>query len=141
MPDNLWQVPVDLAEKPLSEVLENLELWDTSACSFVSAEGLTQYLTEDIVRVLFETVDAKSGPSSHFAFTFVGWREDEGRPEAGPHTERLLADFEKRGEPWLWGLPTQGLRGFLNGTPWELVEEPRLAGIETFACAEKKPSA
>jgi methyltransferase (TIGR00027 family) len=137
MPENLRQISVDLAKTPLREALSNQDSWDKSARSFVIAEGLTQYLTEDVVKDLFETVDSQTGPSSRFGFTFVGWREQEDRPEAGPFTDNVLADFEKRGEPWLWGISIGKLSGFLEGTPWELIEEVKPAGMESFACVKK----
>lgn len=137
MPENLWQISIDLAETPLRDVLGNQDLWDESACSFVIAEALTQFLTEDVVKDLFETVDSLTGPSSRFGFTFIGWREQEKRPEAGPFTENVLADLKRRGEPWLWGTSIEGLSRLLEYTTWKLIQEVRPAGIEFFACAEK----
>ena len=79
---------------------------------------------------------SRTGASSRFGFTFVGWREQEGRVEAGPFTEKVLADFEKRGEPWLWGVSGEKLESFFEGTPWKLIEEVDRAGIEYFACVQ-----
>jgi len=136
MPGNLLQISVDLAESPLGDVLVSQNAWDSSKCSFVIAEGLTQYLTEGVVRELFETVDSRTGASSRFGFTFVGWREQEGRVEAGPFTGKVLADFQKRDEPWLWGVSGEKLESIFEGTPWKLKEEVHRAGIEYFACVQ-----
>lgn len=138
MSESFRQISVDLAETPLGEVLSEEEKWDESACSLVIAEGLTQYLPEDVVRGLFSTVDSKTGPSSRFGFTFVGWREQEGRPEVGPFTDRFLARVQKSGEPWLWGISVSEISSFLEFTPWKLVEETKVAGFEYFACVTKQ---
>jgi methyltransferase (TIGR00027 family) len=137
MPENLRQISVDLAVTPLQEVLREEPLWDESFCSFVIAEGLLQYLREQVVRDLFKTVDSRTGPASRFGFTFVGWREEEGRPEAGPYTDKFLANVEARSEPWLWGILASRLPEFLEGTPWKLLKDVEVAGIEYFACVEK----
>jgi O-methyltransferase involved in polyketide biosynthesis len=120
------------------KVLGNESLWDESTCSFVIAEALTQFLTEDAVKDLLETVDSQAGPPSRFGFIFVGWRERESRPDASPFTDHVLAALEKRGEPWLWGISIKGLSRFLEGTPWELIEEVKPAGVDNFACVKKR---
>jgi hypothetical protein len=67
----------------------------------------------------------------------VEWRDEEDRPEAGPFTDKLLAEFEQRGEPWLWGIAAERLPEFLEKTPWKLVDEVIPAGVESFACVTK----
>jgi methyltransferase (TIGR00027 family) len=138
MPPNVFQVPVDLSQKPLYDVLKSQKWWNESSCSFITAEGLTQYLTRDLVKTLFHTIGSLSGASSRFAFTFVGWSDEKGRPDMGPLTEKLQAEFERRGEPWLWGTSAESLPEFLQDTPWKLMEGVIPAGIESFACAVKK---
>ncbi len=136
-PSNLKQIPVDLADTPLQEVLSEEDQWDETACSFVVAEGLTQYLREDVVKNLFETIDSNTGKASRFGFTFIGWREQENRPEAGPFTDKFLRSVAKRGEPWIWGMAVSGISDFFAGTPWKLIEDVEVAGIEYFACVGK----
>ncbi len=138
MPPNFLQIPVDLAKRPLYDVLKAEQWWDESCRSFVTAEGLTQYLSAAVVTKLLQTIAALSGPSSRFAFTFVGWREKEGRPDLGPLTETLHAQFKRRGEPWLWGISASKLPEFLQDTPWMLLDEVIPAGVESFACVYKR---
>jgi methyltransferase (TIGR00027 family) len=135
---NLRQIPVDLSQMSLLEVLKSEVSWNETDCSFVIAEGLTQYLTEDVVKQLFHTVDSQTGPSSRFGFTFVGWRDEENRPDAGPYTDKLLAEFEQRGEPWLWGIAAEALPEFMEKTPWKLIDRVTPAGVESFACVTKQ---
>lgn len=138
MPLNFFQFPVDLSQKTLYEVLEIQDCWDTSNCSFVSAEGLTQYLTQKGVKQLFHAIDFLCGPSSRFCFTFVGWSDEEDRPDIGHLGEKLHAEFQRRGEPWLWGISAENLPEFLQDTPWKLLGDVIPAGIESFACVVKR---
>jgi len=82
-------------------------------------------------------VDQSTGARSVLAFIFVGWREAEGRPEAGPFTARMLEDFEKRGEPWLWGCDPDKLADFLASSSWQITVEPEPAGMDNLTCVQK----
>jgi methyltransferase (TIGR00027 family) len=128
-PGNVGSIPVDLQEHSLRKVLDEAG-WDQSAVSLVCAEGLTQYLPEQAVRELLAEVALVTGPRSAFALTFVGWRKDENRPEAGPKTDRTLARFAKRGEPWLWGCDPSRLEHFLANGPWVVAVPPSAAGMD-----------
>lgn len=135
-PENVTSVPADLAERSLSEVLDEAG-WDRSAVSMVCAEGLTQYLSEQTVRELLAEVALVTAPRSAFALTFVGWREDQNRPEAGPKTDRTLARFAKRGEPWLWGCDPSRLEEFLADGPWVVAVPPSAAGLDHLVELER----
>jgi O-methyltransferase involved in polyketide biosynthesis len=110
-------------------VLDETE-WDRSAVCMVCAEGLTQYLPERAVRELLDEVARVTKRGSAFALTFVGWREDEDRPDAGPKTDRMLARFARRGEPWLWGCDPLRFTDFLAGGPWKVAVPPTAAGMD-----------
>lgn len=117
---------------PLAEVLAAEPNWHSSAMSFVGAEGLTQYLPEVAVREMLEDVSRETGTGSKFALTFVGWREAENRPEAGPKTDKVLRQLAARGEPWLWGCEPAKLDTFLEGAGWVIFVRPNLAGWDNL---------
>jgi methyltransferase (TIGR00027 family) len=138
--DNLRLIPVDLGERRLTDVLAEVQDWDSGFGTVVIAEGLTQYLMPAAVRDLFAQCHAVSGPGSRFAFTHVG-TDDEGRPDIGRWTGLVLWILKRTGEPWLWTIRPDDLPEFLADTGWahtaKPADSPIRCGAEYHAVASK----
>lgn len=137
---NLHLIAADLGERRLTDVLAEVEDWDSTAGTVVIAEGLTQYLMPDAVRDLFAQCHAVSGPGSRFACTHVG-TGDDGRPDIGRWTGLVLWILKSTAEPWLWTIRPEDLPEFLADTGWapaaKPTDSPKGCGAEYHAVAWK----
>ncbi len=136
-PSNLQLLAADLGERPLTEVLESSECWDTRAPSVILAEALLMYLRPSAARRLFERCAAAAGKGSRMCFSYVGSRDD-GSPDAGPWTKLVLGSLAAGGEPWLWSSRPGDVPAFLEGTGWTLRPETAgdvCHGVEYFGVA------
>lgn len=132
--DNLVLVPIDLAEHPLAEALQQTP-WRPIG-SAVVAEGLLMYLPVEAVRGLFTALHEATGPKSRVVFTWLP--EADGEMKLDRLTRSSIAAV---GEPVLFSMAPDALEAFLADLGWRLLppvdlrdrylSDGPLAGAET----------
>jgi methyltransferase (TIGR00027 family) len=118
-PPNLTWVPIDFRHDNLSEVLTRAG-FDSSQKSFFIWEGVTMYLTEQAVRdTLGFVATLPAGSSIVFDYVyaetivFLNNMNIDQMPEAMRGPFMRLRKLES-GEPWIFGLPANNERDFVN---------------------------
>ena len=134
---NLHLLAEDLAERPLTDVLNGTQDWDSSRQTVIIAEGLVMYLPPDAVSDLFRQCAAIAGPESRMAFSYIPMGAD-GRPDAGKSTGLMLWLQKLTGEPWLWSIAPDELGEFLDGTGWRLTDVSPKRGVEFYVVAARQ---
>jgi methyltransferase (TIGR00027 family) len=129
-PENMTLLAADLNRTPLSVLMKEAELWDTSAQSAVVAEGLFLYLEEEDVLGVFREAAACTGSGTWVAFSHGVTVEEHRFANA---LLRLI------GEPWLSSCASADLAEYI-GPGWSVIatrEARSRRDIEGFAVAEK----
>lgn len=95
--------------------------WDAAAPTLFVWEGVTNYLTESAVTAMLSWI-GRSAKGSVVAFTYVhrGLLDRRMTFEGG---EQILANVQKLGEPWTFGLYPDEVAPFLAQSGLELVED------------------
>jgi O-methyltransferase involved in polyketide biosynthesis len=83
-------------------------------------QGVTQYLTAAAVDQTLAAIHRLAAPGSALIFTYVDRAAIEHGAAAFPEATRWIEGVHKRGEPWIFGLDPQELRGYLAGRGFEL---------------------
>ncbi len=107
--NNLHFLAVDLAEQPLSQVLQQHDYFDPQRKTLFICEGVLMYLDQHIVSSLLQTL-ADFSPDCHFVFTAIA-------PMDSPdnNVPLLLKLYLKlKNEPLNWSLPPGKMQGFLE---------------------------
>ena len=133
---NLHLLAQDLAEKQLTDVLNDTQEWDSRGQTVIIAEGLVLYLPPDAVADLFRQCAAVAGPESRIAFSYIPMGAD-GRPDAGKRTGLMLWLQKLTGEPWLSSIAPDELGEFLGGTGWRLTDVSPKRGVEFYVVATR----
>ena len=120
-PDNLNFISNDFMEKDLSAVLQDSEGIDNKAPTLIIAEGLLMYLSETVVRNLFNTMRDTFQSDCFVAFTFMA-PDDSGKIRF--HNSSRLVDWWLRckNEPFTWGMKVNDVNGFLSTCGFTLIE-------------------
>lgn len=128
-PSNMSMLAVDLAARPLGQVLADTEAWDVRAKSVAVAEGLLYYLTPETVQALFSELLATTTEGSRVAFSHL----------FDLRRYRLArAALSIEGEPWLSASETEDLEEYV-GAGWEILiteSGPNGRELEGLAVAE-----
>jgi len=129
-PENMTLLAADLNQTRLSELMNEAELWDTSARSIVVAEGLFIYLEEESVLEVFREIAACTGPDTRVSFS-------HGITVAKYRFANAL--LRMLGEPWLSSCASADLPEYI-GPGWSVIamlEARSKRDLEGFAVAEK----
>lgn len=126
-------IGADLAQRPLSEVLESCPAFRRDVPTLFVAEGLLMYVPLAAVAGLFAQM-AAAAPESRAAFTWM-----EPLADGLPNFRRpsRLVDFwlRLRGEPLLSGMPREGLGRFLADAGFAI--EGVLESVDLLAEAQR----
>ena len=120
-------VAVDLAQRPLAEVLAACPQFDPKVPTLFVAEGLLMYVPLAAVAALFEQI-ARTGPANRVAFTWLAPQAD-GKPNFSRRSRLIDAWLALRGEPFLSGMAPAALPAFLHRAGLELVEVAESAAV------------
>jgi methyltransferase (TIGR00027 family) len=137
VPPNLAYVPVDFRRDKLAVVLAKAG-YDSAHKTFFIWEGVTMYLPEEVVEATLRWVAAQA-PGSTIIFDFLGANIVKFMATADLSTfpEAAQKAFERlrrltAGEPWIFGLPDEGEREFLDKLGLDLRELLPVGGEESM---------
>ena len=137
VPPNLTYVPIDFRHDKLGDVLASAG-YDSSQRTFFIWEGVTMYLPEETVEATLRWVAAQT-PGSTIIFDFMGAMIVKFMATADLSTfpEAAQKAFDRlrkltAGEPWIFGIPDDGEREFLNKLGLELRELLPVGGEESM---------
>lgn len=111
---------VDLAQRPLAEVMAGCPQFDPKVPTLFVAEGLLMYVPLAAAAALFEQI-AQAGPAHRVAFTWLSPQAD-GKPNFSKRSRMIDAWLAVRGEPFLSGMAPAALPAFLDRAGMALVE-------------------
>jgi methyltransferase (TIGR00027 family) len=130
-------VPVDFRRNKLGDVLANAG-YDSTQKTFFIWEGVTMYLPEAAVEETLRWVAAQAAGST-IIFDFMGAMIVKFMATADLSTfpEAAQKAFERlrrltAGEPWIFGIPDDGEREFLNKLGLDLRELLPVGGEESM---------
>jgi len=137
VPPNLTYVPVDFRHDKLGDVLAKAG-YDSTQKTFFIWEGVTMYLPEEAVEETLRWVAAQAtGSTIIFDFMgativkFMATADLSAFPEAAQKAFERLRRLTA-GEPWIFGIPDDGEREFLNKLGLELRELLPVGGEESM---------
>jgi len=137
VPPNLRYVPVDFRHDELGDVLAKAG-YDSTQKTFFIWEGVTMYLPEEAVEETLRWVAAQAtGSTIIFDFMgamivkFMATADLSAFPEAAQKAFERLRRLTA-GEPWIFGIPDDGEREFLNKLGLELRELLPVGGEESM---------
>jgi methyltransferase (TIGR00027 family) len=138
-PANLTYAAIDFRNQTLAEVLASVG-YDSKQKTFFIWEGVTMYLPEPAVRDTLRWISQQaSGSSLVFDFAYRGlidaiaqmnrsdWQPPNEQARVGADRIRQIT---KWGEPWIFGVPTDGSKEFLNELGLEHRETLGMASTE-----------
>jgi methyltransferase (TIGR00027 family) len=122
-PKNLTYLPIDFRHQTLADVLATAG-YDPKQETFFIWEGVTMYLPEAAVRDTLRWI-AQQAPGSSVVFDFAyrglidviaqmnksDWEPPNEAARVGAARIRMITAW---GEPWIFGIPTDGSSTFLN---------------------------
>lgn len=118
-PPNLHFVPLDLTRARIDDaLLRPGSHYRADLSTLFVAEGLTMYLTREVVESLFAFARSHAGAGSLFAFTFMEPRAD-GRLAFRASSRLVGAWLRHRGEVFRWGARPDELRALLYAHDFE----------------------
>lgn len=138
-PEYLHHVPVDFRYDSLEEKLREAG-YDPAMKTFFILEGVSMYLPEESVRETFGWI-ARQAPGNSLVFDFAAqelidlieaarkgeFRTDSPVEQAAMERAMLI---EKWGEPWIFGIPSNGVQEFLQSCGLELITTMGMASRE-----------
>jgi methyltransferase (TIGR00027 family) len=114
-------VPIDFNRQDLGTTLIEGGYQTDSRTLFIW-EGVTQYIQEEAVDATLRFVATSSPPGSRLVFTYVDRALINGS-RGGEKIQRLLAQLQRQGEPWVFGIHPTEVPGFLTARGLVLVED------------------
>jgi len=118
-PDNITLVPADLRTEALIDVLTNAG-FNPELSTFFIWEGVTMYLPDEAIRNTLGVV-SKCAPGSRIIFDY--WYDDVFKnPDSYATAQANFRCVEKKGEPYLSGLPDQDLSPYLSSIGLDLID-------------------
>lgn len=114
-------VAVDFDRQDLADAMAAAG-FRADARTFVIWEGVTQYLDEEAVTSTLRFVSGTVPAGSRVVFTYIDRGILDGSVEKDG-TAKLLAEVERQGEPWRFGIRPAELREFLAARGFELIED------------------
>jgi methyltransferase (TIGR00027 family) len=117
-PPNLTYASIDFRHEALGDVLARAG-YDASLPTFFIWEGVTMYLTEEVVRATLSWI-AQQAPGSSLVFDFTARHVIDliETGEAKTEFERLFLQRNRMiaawGEPWIFGIPEDAVPEFLS---------------------------
>lgn len=132
VPANVRLVPIDFDRENFDAALES-QGYSTNKRTFFIMEAVTQYLTKQGVKEVFDFLE-KASPGSWLVFTYVRRDFLEGKNFYGWESgyKRFVA-----GKVWHSGMDPETLPGFLINYGWKLTED---RGYDELAGEYLKPS-
>ena len=137
-PANLTYLPIDFRHQTLGDVL-SAGGYDPGKKTFFIWEGVTMYLPEAAVRETLGWI-ARQEPGSSLVFDFAyspliefmaqvksDWEPPNEAARVGIARLRLTSAW---GEPWIFGIPTDGSKEFVNGLGLEHRETLSMSSTE-----------
>jgi methyltransferase (TIGR00027 family) len=128
-------VPVDFQRDDLAEALK-LAGFEAERRAVLLCEGVTNYLNERAVDVLFAFAGHACAPGSRFLFTYVHADVLRGRFPA-PSLGALFAKLRESSEPWTFGFRPEELPAFCATHGLRLVEDLGAAEYRAVAMGER----
>ena len=119
IPSHLKLVSVDFDQEDLSSALKS-HGYSTEQKTFYIMEAVTQYLTENTIKITFDFL-AKAKSDSQLVFTYI--RKDflDGRVMYG--WEKAYKKYVLKDKIWLFGMDPEGWPNFLKKYGWQVVED------------------
>lgn len=138
-PANLTYLPIDFRQQTLGDVLAQAG-YDPTQRTFFIWEGVTMYLPEAAVRNTLRWI-ARQAPGSSlvFDFAYIDLIESIAKMQSGgwePPNEYARVGMERLrqiqawGEPWIFGMPTDGSKEFVTELGLEHRETIAMASVE-----------
>jgi methyltransferase (TIGR00027 family) len=121
LPSHVTFVPIDFDRQYLDNTLQKTG-FRTGAETFFIWEGVTQYITPEAADATFRYIADSTGPGSEIVFTYIDSRIIDGSL-CLKGSESLMANLQRQGEPWIFGIDPDGLNAYLAARNFELVEE------------------
>jgi methyltransferase (TIGR00027 family) len=120
-PSHVTFVPIDFDREDLGNAMQGAD-FRTDAETLFIWEGVTQYITSEAVDATLRYISSSAGPGSEIVFTYINGRIIEGSlcPEG---SKSLIANLQRQGEPWIFGIDPDGLDAYLTARDFEVVEE------------------
>jgi len=121
LPSHVTFVPIDFEQQELGETLAAAG-FRTGRKTFVLWEGVTQYIGVEAVDATFRFVSRAVAPGSKIVFTYVHKGLIDGSANM-QGAKKLLAELERQGEPWRFGINPRELSQYLAAYGLELIED------------------
>jgi methyltransferase (TIGR00027 family) len=127
VPSNLVYAPIDFTKEKLGDVLRAAGYRPAEKTFFIW-EGVSMYLPEEAVRATLLFVSTHSVPGSSIVFDFLSKsfvdslaqaREESARSDAQTVSRQIAGRVAAGGEPWIFGIPDNGEREFLQSAGLE----------------------
>jgi methyltransferase (TIGR00027 family) len=111
---SLSLLPVDFSRADLDTALLSEPAYDRNARTLFIAEGLLMYLDAKVIKNIFDTIYAHSGPGSCIAFTYI---ESTKPPRTNPLVRMWL---KQNDEPFTWAMPREKIEEFVESFLFDL---------------------
>lgn len=111
---SLALLPADFSRADLDTALLSEPAYDRNARTLFIAEGLLMYLDTKVIKNIFDTIYAHSGPGSCLAFTYI---ETTKPPRTSPLVRWWL---QHNDEPFTWAKPAAQLEQFIDDNLFDL---------------------
>jgi len=121
VPKNLRFAPVDFMNQSWEEVLRSMADFSRKRDTLFLCEGVLMYLPLQEVEGVFSAVQRSVDARTRFLFTFMELQPD-GHPHFREEAKISRTWLRFKGEPFLWGLPPQGLGPFLDERGFSLAK-------------------
>jgi len=114
-------VPVNFEQQDLRELMVEAGFRE-GARTLVVWEGVTQYIGASAVDATFRDLRGAVALGSRIVFTYIhrGLIDDTA---ANERTKRLLAELERQGEPWVFGIYPAEISEYLAARGFHLLED------------------
>lgn len=118
IPAHIKLVPIDFDREDLSNVLKS-QGYSTKTRTFFILEAVTQYLTEEGIRTIFDFLEGVA-PGSRLAFTYVLKDFIDGRNMYGwkKGYKRYVTN-----KIWIFGMEPESWPKFLSEQGWQIIED------------------
>jgi methyltransferase (TIGR00027 family) len=119
IPDNIIYTPINFNTQNLDEILESKGL-DSSKPTFFIWEGVTQYITKEVVENILDFI-SKSASGSRLVFTYILKSVIDGTSNM-LDGERLVSLAGMGDQSWIFGLDPSEVSGYIKQYNLVLIE-------------------
>ena len=121
-PDRVAYAPMDFNTQRLEDVLKEAGYDPTRKALFIW-EGVTYFITEEGVDGTLRFIAQHSAPGSSVVFDYMNRSVIDGDFSEYPEARELFAVMAEKGEPYTFGIPEGGAKGFINQRGLEVLSD------------------